>query len=223
MRQEEPTLEMLRESPLDHLDWFTEWGGSAWTGIVRQAIRDCLGTQLDGQRVLELGPRRGRVSCLFALLGAHVVAADLNPSSIAVAQETARSLGVESRVRFVHSDGRPETLPETDFDIVFTKSVLVVTPDLVQTLNCLHSVTKAGGRCVFAENGLGGRFLRLMRYIKHFRKWDYSRARYFEKRNIDLINRYFDVRIVRHNRIPPIYLLAGTKRESVNPVPVLAP
>ena len=57
------------------LDEFIEWGGSAWRGLVAQAVQQM--GDLHGKRVLEIGTRSGRMATYFALAGAEVVGVDV--------------------------------------------------------------------------------------------------------------------------------------------------
>lgn len=203
----------IKAAPLAHLDWFAEWGGRGWISLVRKAIEQGTGSDLHGQRLFELGPRDGRMACLFGLLGAEVVAADRVVEVIDGGRRHAEGFGISPSVRFVHFDGRPEELPERNHDIVFTKSVLVVSPDLDAPLRTLHVACKPAGKCVFIENGRGGPLLRLFRHLKHSGRWDYTRSQYIDEAQLRHINRYFDVSVVARRRVPPIFLLVGTRRE----------
>jgi SAM-dependent methyltransferase len=206
-------FQSLRKSPLDHLDWFCDWGGSGWEGLVRQAIDECLGSDLAGQRVLELGPRQGRMSCLFALLGAEVIAVDLHDYWLQEAASTALSLGVDSKVRFIQNSGPLEDLPAREIDVVFTKSVLVVTPDLRATLGGLHSLLRPGGRAVFIENTRGGPIVRSLRWLKHRGRWDYSQAHYFSTLEVRLVEQFFAPQLLHSISFPPVILISGTRRD----------
>jgi SAM-dependent methyltransferase len=202
----------IRRDPLAHLDYFTEWGGHAWNRLTRIGIADYLGGSLDGQHVLELGFRYGRMSCLFALLGARVTALEIHPQFLEPARAEARRFSVDSQVEFVMYDGMPGNIPDGSYDVVFAKSVLVLVKDLPRFLSGLSQCLPAGARVVFVENGLGGPLLRLARRVKHRGGWDYTEADYFTTAHVDLVRSLFDIERLIRTRIPPIYLFCGTKR-----------
>lgn len=154
------------------------------------------------------------MSCLLGLLGAEVLGVDLRNYWLEEATEMARSFGVDGRVRFIQFDGELECLPERDFDIVFTKSVLVVTANLEATISGLSDLLKPGGRGAFIENARGGLLLRTLRRIRHFGGWDYSGAHYFADEEIRLVERYFRLTTRQSVSFPPIVLLAGENRQA---------
>jgi len=154
------------------------------------------------------------MSCLFGLLGADVLGVDLHDYWLQEADNLARQLGVEHSVRFIQFDGMLKDLPERDFDLVFTKSVLVVTADLAATISGLHTILKPGGRGVFVENALGGPLPRFLRRLKHLGRWDYSGAHYFSENEIRVVEGYFSLTTRQVVAFPPIVLLAGDSRES---------
>jgi S-adenosylmethionine-dependent methyltransferase len=57
-------------------------------------------------RVLELGAATGRYTRELARRGYHVTALDLSPNETALAQQKARELGLEGRIRYVVGDAR---------------------------------------------------------------------------------------------------------------------
>lgn len=116
-----------KEEVLDNLSYFMEWGGSSWEGLCRHAIKN-LG-DLGGKAILEVGPRYGKMSAMFALLGANVVGIETSARSLKIAETEVKRWGVEADVSFLHYNGDLEncsTLNEKKFDIIFSKSVLVV-------------------------------------------------------------------------------------------------
>ena len=203
----------IREAPLSHLDYFTEWGGHTWTRMVKTGLTEYLGGNLRDLRVLEIGARYGRMSCMFGLLGARVVGIDIHARYIEAAREEARKLGVTSRVEFVLSGGDLRDLPSQSCDLVFSKSVLVLLPDLEGTLSELDRLLDGGGRVVFIENGLGGRLSQFVRRMKHRGRWDYSQVNYFTPEHIRTVQSVFEIERLARSHFPPIYLICGRKRE----------
>lgn len=205
----------LRRDPLSHLDYFTEWGGSAWERLVRIGLVDYLGSDLEGKRILEIGARFGRMSCLFGLLGATVTGIDIHEECLEIACAEARRLGVDSQVQFAKYSGDLGVITQK-FDIAFSKSVLVVVPDMTALLSKTAQLLNKDGRVVFIENGRGGRFLRIARKLRHYGRWDFSRASFITPHHIDTLKSIFEIDRIVRSRIPPIYLLCG-RRKAVLP------
>jgi ubiquinone/menaquinone biosynthesis C-methylase UbiE len=197
----------------DDLSYFVEWGHHGWTKLLSIALRSFLGTDLHGQRILEIGPRHGRMSCLFALLGAEVWAVDRNSQYLAAAMAEARKWQVQDRIHFMYLDeGDLSRFKDGFFDIAFTKSVLVVIPDLQMLLEQVSSKIKNGGKVVFLENA-DGRFLFRLARLAKYRSSERSRnTRYFTNQEILLLSALFDLEIVKKTLIPPVFLVCGHKR-----------
>lgn len=200
---------------LHELEYFAEWGGRGWVSLLRAAVEDFLGANLQGQRVLEIGSRYGKMSCLFALLGAEVVGVDVSKEATIMAETEARKWDVSGSTQFIHYDGNLEALAIGDFSIVFTKSVLVVMPDLDETMRSINYKLSPNGRFVFLENGRGREWMHMLRRFRH-RHWTYESANYFTNHDIETISRYFSVETVKKNFFPPIYLIAGYKPKEVH-------
>jgi len=221
--REIPVAQLIAD-PISHLGYFTEWGGRPWERLVNIGIVGYLGTDLSGLHILDFGARYGRMSCLFALLGARVTALDLHADCLQQAQDEAGKLGVTDRITFLRYDGDLDNLPERSFDVVFSKSVLVLVENRVRSIQGLRRALKDDGRFVFVENGLGNAALRLARRIKHYGKWDYSEASFLAASDIDFMCTEFNIERMSRSWIPPIYLLCGTNlRQSENDGVVIIP
>lgn len=194
---------------LQELEYFVEWGGKGWIGLIRSAFEDFLGTDLQGQRVLEIGSCYGKMSCLFALLGAEVVGIDISKEATIRAEIEARNWGVSDSTHFIHYDGNLESLSIGKFSIVFTKSVLVIMPDLDETMRSINDKLLPNGRFVFLENGRGSEWMHMLRRFRH--RWAYESANYFTNHDIETISRYLSVKTLKKRTFPPIYLIAGCK------------
>lgn len=197
-------------TPLDNLRYFVEWGGRPWTRLTALALRNFTGTDLSGQRVLEIGTRYGKMACLFALLGADVVGVDISSKALEIARTEVGRWGVADRVTLVQYDGDLALFPGESFDLVFSKSVLVLVRPLDSFLAQIASVLKPGGKIVFIENGKGPWMLHALRRLRH-RSWDYTRADYFTQAHLEMIGRLFTITGIRKNFVPPIYLIMGRK------------
>ena len=207
---------MDRPEILDNLANFTEWGGRPWQFLCRTAL-DRIG-DLNGKTVLEIGPRFGRMSACFALLGAQVVGVDTDAAALQLARLETDKWGVSSRVTFVHYDGDFDhsslsVLPQ--FDVVFSKSVLVkLGSSLPSRLRQLHGRLRDDGRCVFIENRRGHRLFSLVRRVWPSSRRHYASVSYFDDSHISLIDDIFRVKEVIHTSIPPVCLIVADKTPS---------
>jgi SAM-dependent methyltransferase len=185
------------------LSYFVEWGGRGWQELVGVALQ-FLGPRLDGRRILEIGPRRGRMSCLFALLGGHVTGVDLCADFVRIAQAEAVKWGVEDHTTFLRYDGNLDCFPDRTFDVVFTKSVLVTVPNLDAFLGKIAAKLRPGGQVVFLENGRGNVLLDAVRFCRGFRRYTF-----FGQWEVALVRRVFNLALVRRCVFPPVYLLCA--------------
>jgi 2-polyprenyl-3-methyl-5-hydroxy-6-metoxy-1,4-benzoquinol methylase len=176
------------------------WGGRAWQGFVREAFEYI--SDLRGKRALEIGFRGGEISQHFAERGAEVVSVETDVDCVARARPP-------NGVSYRHYSGNLDEI-EGSFDLVFTKSVLVLT-DLDVILPAINRKLAPDGRVVFIENGLGSALFRLARYVAHPTR-DYSRFSYFTRAHIDKIGSAFEVERLRYNALPPVYLVCAKKR-----------
>ena len=203
-----PRPHELISHPLEHLDYFTEWGSKRWQYFLDFSIREVLGKDLTGLNILDIGTRYGKAAACFALLGGNVTGIDINEDYLGIAEKEAYNLGVEKRTQFVQYNGDLDIFPPNFYDVVFCKSVLVIVNELESFLQSISKILKPGGTFVFIENGKGNFVLHKLRAFKH-RKWDYTSANYFTNKEIDLIKRIFHSANVKKSGIPPVYLIYG--------------
>jgi SAM-dependent methyltransferase len=199
-----------------------EWGGESWEALIRRGL-DFLGGRkgLAGKQVLDIGTRYGSMALAFAELGACVTGIDVNPQALAAAASAAhawqtvhpRSGANGGDVRFVLYDGNLDVFADESFDVIFTKSVLVVVPGLEEFLQTMARKLKPGGRVVLMENGYGGPLLHSLRALRH-RHWNYHSVRYFTAREETLVRSVFAIDAVEHSHVPPICLFLGARRSS---------
>ena len=178
---------------------------------MEHAFQDFIGKDLHDQQILEIGTRYGKMACLFALLGAKVVGLDMNDKSLVFAREEATKLNVADRTSFVLGGGDLASVSANTFDMVFSKSVLVVVPDLVRFLEEVKEKLKPGGKIVFLENAKGPWWVHLLRTFRHLGKWDHTRAQYFTSHEIKAVSDVFDEFVVRSWAFPPVVLMMGRK------------
>lgn len=122
-----------------------------------------------GRRLLDLGCRYGKMSCFFGLLGAEVLGLDTDAEAIPRARAERDRWRVEG-VEFAQYDGDLGQIDGT-FDFVFTKSVLVVVPDLPTVLRDVRERLRPGGELLAAENAAGGPVLDFLRRHVVHREW----------------------------------------------------
>ncbi len=98
---------------------------------------------------------------------------DLERVSLDRARDEARRWELADRVQFLNYDGNPMHIPGLEYDFIFTKSVLVVVPELEVEgfLAALSRKLAFGGELMAAENLAGGRLLRLVRRFVIHRRW----------------------------------------------------
>jgi SAM-dependent methyltransferase len=200
----------IRENPLAHLDYFVEWGGWPWRRFVRIALDDFIGHDLAGLEVLDIGTRSGKMACLFALLGAQVVGIDKTPGFEKIARAEAERFGVADKTEFISTDGSLDALADRSFDLVYTKSLLVLVPGLPDFVKDINGLLKPGGRVCFVENGYGNFLVNAFRPLRH--NWNWRRARYFTDREIKLLDKTFETVLTKFWAVPPIYSYCGYKK-----------
>lgn len=144
------------------LDYCLEWRAGLWRTPTLSLIGNA--ERFAGKRVMELGARYGRMSCLLAAAGAEVVGVDIAADALEQAKAEAARWGVERRTRFSAYDGNFANLPAGPFDIVFTKSTLVMVDRVrvPELLAALRSRLRPGGVGLFVEN----RNTRLMNWLR---------------------------------------------------------
>jgi len=201
---------------LRRLDYCLEWRPWLW----RQAAINLLSPfeQFRGKRVLEVGARFGKMSCLLASAGAIVTGMDVAADAIEKAKLEAARWGVDERVTFAAYDGDGRNLPPGPFDIIFSKSVLVLIrkdrlPDLLLQL---RSRLAPGGAGLFLENA-NNWFLDLLRkHVVHRRekKWDLVHWGFYPE-NLSIVERAFGpLSVRRFNSIVWAIRSGGNGRES---------
>jgi SAM-dependent methyltransferase len=198
-----------------NLPYFIEWGGRKWENYFRGAIGGL--ENLEGKLVLEIGPRSGKISVFFALLGARVIGVETDRSTIKLALAEAQKWGVQDRVSFFHYNGNLQDCRDLDgleFDIIFTKSVLVsMRENLNYYLNKMAERLKPGGNCIFLENRHGGPVFYAVRIVQSVIRGDYAPYPALRPQHIKLINQVFHVTAMKKSLIPPVYLVLAEKRQ----------
>ncbi|MDQ5984672.1 MAG: Release factor glutamine methyltransferase [Syntrophus sp. SKADARSKE-3] len=98
--------------------------------LVEEALKIAAGFDNVAARILDVGVGSGAISLALAseLKHAHIVAIDVSPEAITVAESNARKLGLEHRVSFVVGD---LTRPLTGaFDMIVSNPPYIAAPDM---------------------------------------------------------------------------------------------
>jgi SAM-dependent methyltransferase len=101
--------------------------------------------------IFDSGCGSGKMSVLFALLGAKVIAIDKDSASINNAINLARLEGVESSCLFLQGCSQSTTLAPDSIDIVFSRSTIQYM-DRDKTLNEYLRILKPDGSMMLLEN-----------------------------------------------------------------------
>ncbi len=112
------------------------------------------------------------MSCFFALLGAQVRGVDIDEAALEKAEVEAKRWKVEDRLIFQGYGGDPGEISGEDYDFVFTKSVLVVVPQLKSFLARLGDKVRVGGELLAVENLEGNAALNFFRRTVIHRRWN---------------------------------------------------
>ena len=199
---------MKRAAAAQGLNPFVEWGGPVWAGQVQHGV-DWLG-DLRGLRILEIGTRFGGMATLFALRGGEVTALDINADAFEVARETSLRNGVGDRVKYEVYSGDPHDLPD-GFDVVFSKSTLVLMPDLDAAMKGITASIVDGGRLLAVENARGPLPIQVARMVRR-RSLRPHGANYFTRRSLATVREHLNVELERWTSAPPTLLLGAVKR-----------
>jgi ubiquinone/menaquinone biosynthesis C-methylase UbiE len=156
------------------------------------------------------------MSCFFALLGASVTGIDIKDGFAENATYEAARWKVSDRCTFIQYDGKLDLFQDKLFDIVFTKSVLLIVQNLDEFANSINRILKPDGKFIFIENSKGG-LLHYLRYLGH-RRGCCSRAKFFTDKEVTCVNSNLNVLGIKKTIIPPTYLMFGQKKHGA-PLP----
>lgn len=194
------------------IDYFVQWRACLWRKPILTALK-FLG-DFSNKRVLEIGGGSGRMSSLFALMGAHVTMLD-DTSAVEQAIAEVKKWNMQDRVKIYHTTGGFDKVVGQKFDIIFTKSVLWSIKDLGGVLNTIDQLLAPGGKVAFVENYRGGKFLLWLRRNLRYGGFNHENI-YFgiTPQQLHLFEQRFSpVRIRRHSFL--VYSIMGNKKDTV--------
>jgi ubiquinone/menaquinone biosynthesis C-methylase UbiE len=105
-----------------------------------------------GHCVLDLACGDGAFTRWFAEAGTDVLAIDLSPAFLEVAQREVRPEFTPGRVRFIRGDFRRLPLDDDRFDFVWCAQSLYSLPDPLDALQAMRRKAKPGGVVAVIEN-----------------------------------------------------------------------
>ena len=115
------------------------------------SIEKTLAVLQSGQRVLEIGCGTGIITLAIASQVGQVVATDLTPEMVAVAQGKAREKGIEN-IEFRVCDGYHLADADSSFDAVLLFNLLHVVEDPAALLSEAYRLLKPGGCLITATD-----------------------------------------------------------------------
>lgn len=184
------------------------WGGATWLSQVEAGLR-WLGDP-GGLRILEIGARYGAMAVYFARRGAHVTGLDVDAKALERARDRAIQARVLDRTAFQAYSGNPADLP-VGFDVVFSKSTLVLVQDLESMAQGIARSLVPGGRLLAVENARGSTAIHVARMIRWLSVRPYG-AGYFTPASLATIGAHLEIDLERWTTVPPTVVVGAVKR-----------
>jgi SAM-dependent methyltransferase len=153
---------VAKDDEIEYMSRMTQAGrvhaaGKPWSDPARGLYLQEVGSMMavmpePPARLLDMGAGTGWTSCLFALGGYAVTAADIAPDMVALHAQNAARYGVALSSATCDF----ESVPFADeFDIVVFYDCLHHAQDEVAALRSAHRALRAGGTCITLEPGRG--------------------------------------------------------------------
>lgn len=119
---------------------------------MRETLLSWLPARMDGLRLLDAGCGTGALAQVAAERGAHVVAIDLSPTLVGLAQERHRLSGrrLDGRIEFRSGDMLDPALGAFDHVVAMDSLIHYDTPDIVHALSTLAQRTRGSLLFTFA-------------------------------------------------------------------------
>ena len=126
-----------------------------------------------GQVVLDYGCGDGPDTALLAARGAHVIALDLSPDLLDLAQQRIAIDAPSGTVQFLCGSAHAVPLPDESVDVIFGHAVLHHL-DLARSAAEVYRLLRPGGRAIFKEPLRESRLIRAIRPLIPYRQPDIS-------------------------------------------------
>ncbi|NRA29186.1 MAG: magnesium protoporphyrin IX methyltransferase [Parvularculaceae bacterium] len=117
---------------------------------IRQQVLDWLPKDLSGARLLDAGCGPGQFSLEAARRGADILAVDLSPTLLGLAQQRAEAMGLGQRVRFLAGDMLDPHHGDFDYVVAMDSLIHYRAGDVVKSLSQFADRTSTGIICTIA-------------------------------------------------------------------------
>ena len=126
-----------------------------------------------GRTVLEYGCGDGINTLALARRGARVIALDISPDLIRIAQQRLAANGITSDVKFIVGSAHDMPIPADSVDVVFGIAILHHL-ELALASREVRRVLRKGGRAIFQEPVRNSRVVKMVRGLIPYRSADVS-------------------------------------------------
>lgn len=126
-----------------------------------------------GQTILDYGCGDGPDTALLAARGAHVIAFDLSPDLLGLAERRIAGDVPAGTVRFLCGSAHSVPLPDESVDVVFGHAILHHL-DLTRAAAEVYRLLRPGGRAIFNEPVRESALIRAIRPLIPYRQADVS-------------------------------------------------
>ncbi len=175
----------VRSQPLT-LEWAAEWRPWLWRPALERTLAPV--PAWSDLRVCELGSRSGRLATYLAQQGAHVTGFELKGVDLEPARALVAAHGLSERVEFRQYDGDTSNIGQT-FDVVLTKSVLVMMPNDT-AVHSIRRLVRDGGLYLGVENRL---LPPLVNHLRPYSQYGLNAA------HVERLHREFEMVEIRSN------------------------
>lgn len=117
------------------------------------STNDMIASGINQGTALEIGPGPGYLGLewLKKTNNTKIVALDISQDMINIAKKNAKDYQMESRVEFIHSDGKDIDFKENTFDAVFSSGSLHEWANPIEIFNHIIRVLKPGGKFFISD------------------------------------------------------------------------
>ena len=104
-----------------------------------------------GNTILEVGAGTGFITGILAKMGYHVVATDLSPSMLTLAEHNLKRAGVAQQVRLVQNDAESLDLENNSFAAIVSRWLLWTLPRPEKALSEMARTLAPGGKLIVID------------------------------------------------------------------------